>query len=114
MPIDINEIFNDPQDDEFWREFLKTADTATTRTMNATRVASEIYLAKTLKTAGTTIQKELQNTGDKLQKALGDHAAALNESAIAANKHAKGLKCATWALVLATLGLIMVTILQAT
>ena len=114
MPIDIKDILNDPQDDDFWKEFIKTADTAVTQTMNVTRVASEIYLSKTLKFTGTTIKEELEKTGDKLQKALSDHAKALNESADAANKQAKGLKWATWVLVLATFGLIIATILQAT
>lgn len=92
MPIDIKDILKDPQENGFWEEFIKTSDTATTCTMNATRVASEIYLAKTLKSTGILIKEELDKTGDKLQKALADHTTALNESAAAANKHAKGLK----------------------
>ena len=107
---DLIKILNDPQENEFWETFLKAATTATTSQMNATRVASEIYLAKTLKTNSIAIQEELENTGDKLRDALQKLAKALSESAIAANKHAKGLKWATWALVLATVGLIIATV----
>ena len=112
MEIDVKNILNDPSDDEFWRGFFKAADTGTTSTINVTRVAAEIYLAKILKTTGITIQSEVQNTAKKLQEALADHATALNKSAEAANRHAKGLKWATWALVLATFGLIIATLLK--
>jgi hypothetical protein len=111
MPIKLKDILKDPQEDDYWEEFFKVANTGVTAQINATRVASEIYLAKMLKTTGILIKEEVYNSGNKTQKALSEHAAALNKSAIAANKHARGLKWATWALVFATFGLILVTIL---
>ena len=111
MTFQIQDIINEDIDAKYLDQFIRTADTGNTHLINATRVASTIYLALTLKDVGKTMQKELQNTGDKLQTALMDHASALNKSAEASNKHASGLKWATWTLVIVTVGLILATVL---
>jgi len=48
----------------------------------------------------------------RLVEALNRHAAALGEAAKASDKYANRLTWATWALVLATLGLIVATCLK--
>ena len=48
-----------------------------------------------------------------IKRALATHAEALNRSAAVAEKHARGLKSATWALMGATAALVVTSLLQA-
>ena len=46
-----------------------------------------------------------------LERAPANHAEALNRSAAASERHARGLKLATWALVAVTVALVLLTVL---
>jgi hypothetical protein len=96
----LRELFNgilDNPDDEHIEEFSVTAAASDGRTSHATGalVASEFYLAKTLRAA------------------LVAHADALNASAEASEKNAKSLTRATWALTAATIVMAIATVIIA-
>jgi len=91
MPADPKEILNRFHDASFLREFIAASNTAVTAEMNQTRVASEVLLAKTI------------------ADAMAEHARALQDSASASYKHARSLTRATWALVFATVALVLLT-----
>jgi hypothetical protein len=56
--------------------------------------------------------KSIEAMTERLVQALTDHANAMERAAKASEKHAQGLKHATWALVGATGGLLLATLLQ--
>jgi len=94
MSADPKQILEKRDDFEFLREFISDSKTAVTADMNQTRVASEVLLAKTI------------------ADAMAQHAKALQTSAAASDKHAGSLTRATWALVLFTATLVLVTAAQ--
>lgn len=112
MPMKPEEILEKSDDSDWLREFLKFSDTAITANMNQTRVASEIYLAQTITNSTAELKETVVHLSDRLEASLGKHADALIQSATSANEHARSLKVATWALVLATACLILVAWLK--
>lgn len=110
--VDPTKILDDPDDIEFLRSFIGASNTATTANMNMTRVASEVFLARMIKDTERSLKRSLEQMTESLEQALADHAEALNRSAEASTRHAASLKWATWALVAATVGLLVVTLLQ--
>jgi hypothetical protein len=103
------EIVDRSNDDQYLRDFIDTATTAATADMNATRVASEIHLAKAIKSSGDGLESAISSMTESLRKALTDHADALIKSAHASEKYARSLNFATWALVAATVVLAIIT-----
>lgn len=100
MQTEFRELFNgilDDPDDEHIEKFAVTAAASDGRTSHATGalVASEFYLAKTLRAA------------------LMAHANALNTSAQASEKHARSLTRATWALTAGTIIMAIATVVIA-
>ncbi len=102
-----DEILDKGDEDEWLREFLKYSNTATTAKMNQSRVASEVFFARTIAQSTSRLDATMIDLNSRLVAAFSDHAKALNKSANAANEHARSLKVATWALVLATIGLVV-------
>ena len=100
VQTELRELFDgilDDPDAEHMEKFAITAAASNGQTSHATGalVASEFYLAKTLKAALTA------------------HADALSASAEASKKHARSLNCATWALAAATVILAIATVVIA-
>ena len=94
MNVDPKEILEKRRDLRFLQEFILASNTAVTADMNQTRVASEVLLAKTI------------------ADAMAEHAKVLQQSADASDKHARSLTHATWALVSATVALVLLTAAQ--
>ena len=112
MQIRAEEIVDNLDNLEYLKKFIEESNTATTALMNQTRVASDIYLAFTLRSTGNNLANEIDNMTTILKQALAAHAEALNKSAKASEKHAKSLTWATWALFGATLALVIVAIVS--
>jgi hypothetical protein len=112
MPVDLHRILQDPPDDDgFWKELLAEADVhAATQRMHARALAGQVYAAKVMKQSSAALVAQLDRTTGVLAMALTSHEVALKTAAEASTLQSKGLKCATWALVLATLGLVVATI----
>ncbi len=94
MAADPKQIAERLDDPEFLREFIGNSKTAVTADMNQTRVASEVLLAKTIAAA------------------MAQHAKALQDSATASDRHARSLTRATWALMFATVALVLIAVVQ--
>lgn len=101
-------ILEEGNSQEYLKQFISEARTASTEEMNQSRVASEIYMTWTLRNSAGALEGGMAKLGEGLESALRDHAEALGRSAEAANRHARGLKCATAALALATVALVLV------
>src|SRR5437870_3404254 len=108
MPVDLREILSEHADDEYLQSFIDGSRTSDTANMNQTRVASEVLLTKTIRDQSHELSKTLIEQTEKLTSAISKHADALVKSGKAAERHAAGLKWATWALFLATLVLVAV------
>ena len=109
MKVEPKDILDKSEDPEYLKDFIKSSDTAVTKHMNMTRVASEIFVAFTLRKSIEDLKTTLFNITERFEKLMNLHAETLNESAKVANEHTRGLKVATWVLVLVTLGLLIVT-----
>jgi hypothetical protein len=80
--------------------------------MNKTQVASQLYLAHKTKVAGENLAVAVKSFAETLERALANHAEALRDAARASERYARGLNIATWALVVVTGGLVLLTLLQ--
>lgn len=109
--VNFTEIFDKADDTDYLKRVVESSNTATTALMNMSRVASELYLARTLKSTGDSLADEIEEMTATLQTTLREHAEALVRSAEASEKHAKSLTYATWALVAATVGLLFATLI---
>ena len=98
-PLKPSEIVDSRWDLEFLRRFITAAETGQTATISATNVGSQIMLGLSIRDAASN-----------LTTAIESHAKALSQSATAAESHAKGLKVATWALVGATIALVLISL----
>ena len=99
-PIKPSDIVDFRWDLEFLRRFITAAETGQTATISATNVGSQIMLGLSVRDAAS-----------KLTTAIESHAEALGHSASAAESHARGLKVATWALVGATIALVLISLI---
>ena len=92
------------------RTFILNSQTAVTAEMNRSRVTSQLYLAHKTKIAGDTLAAAVTALATAIEQGLAAHAQALQASAAASEKHARGLNRATWALVGVTGLLVVVTV----
>jgi len=93
------------------KDFVNSVTGGTTEIAKA-RVQSEIYLAHKTKAAGESLASGVQSLAETLKGAFTEHAQALQGAATASERLARRLVWATWALVVATLGLVVLTALQ--
>ncbi|KAA3642345.1 MAG: hypothetical protein DWQ07_25260 [Chloroflexi bacterium] len=95
MPTDEENLFSESglELTKAEQQIIRVSETGTTSDISKTRTISSIYQAKLM------------------EKALLAHAAALNRAAAASDKYARSLTWATWALVAATVGLIVVALI---
>lgn len=107
--IDCKDVIDKFDDPEYLRKLIHQSATGNTAGMNQSQVATNILVAHTLRKAVSDLERALK---EDLSAAIENHAKALNESANVAHEHARGLKVATWVLVFATVGLILVTGMQ--
>lgn len=112
MPPTPDDFLRDLDDPGNATRFIDSARTAVTAEMNRTQVASQVYLAHKTKVAGESLAAAVKSFAEALERALGNHAQGLREAATASENYARRLVWATWALVLATLGLVLLTALQ--
>jgi len=106
MPVDPREVLSEHLDDTYLRSLIEAARTSDIPNMNQIRVASEVLLTKTIRDQSQGFSKTLIEQTEKLTSAISAHAEALVQSGKAAERHAAGLKWATWALFVATLALV--------
>jgi hypothetical protein len=78
--------------------------------MNQTQVAAEVILARTIFNATASLHTDLDQMSSRIKEALQDHSKSLDTSAAAANRHARGMKIATWALVGTTICLFITSL----
>ena len=78
--------------------------------MNQCIVAAEVILARTIFNSTASLHTDLNQMSSRIEKALQDHSKSLDTSAAAANRHARGMKIATWALVGATICLLLTSL----
>ena len=71
------------------------------------RIRSELYLAHKTKDAGEQLAGSVSSLTNALEQALACHAEALRAAASSSEKYARGLNWATWALVFATVALVL-------
>jgi hypothetical protein len=108
-PEKILDHLNDPV---FLKDFIVSSYGAEVAKANMFTVASEIHLAQAITTTSDKLESVIKSMADSLEGALANHAEALVKSAKASERHANSLKWATWALVVATIGLVFVAVLQ--
>jgi len=94
------------------RTVIQRALTANTAEANRAQVASQIYLAHHTRTAGARVADAVGALAGALERAFADHARALQAAATSSARYARGLTRATWALVAATIGLVLATVVQ--
>jgi hypothetical protein len=104
--MDVEKILENMEDPETLKKFLKDSRTARTMDMNQCIVAAEVILARTIFNSTASLHTDLNQMSSRIEKALQDHSKSLDTSA-AANRHARGMKIATWALVGTTICLLL-------
>jgi hypothetical protein len=95
MTFDVKDVVEDLDNLDLLRDLIRQATSGSTDQINKTRVASQVYVARCLRTS------------------VGELSAALAKSAEASNRQACGLKWATWILVLATIALFATSLMNA-
>jgi len=109
---DPKEILENSGDPEFLSAFIERAQTPTTADINQTRVAAEVLLARTVSEQASALSEVLRKVSEQIARSAEAHAAAVVKSSAAAERHARSLKWATWALFIATFVLAVVAALQ--
>ena len=110
--MNANEILKKLETDEGRREFLADPGIAEPHMRTRARIASELHLALTAKRSADRLSERLTQVGTALQERLKSHEAALRQAAQASERHAGKLTAATWALVGATTGLVVIAVVQ--
>jgi len=104
MPRD---YIRDLDDHEKANAFINEATTPNTSEISRAHAASTIYLAHKTKNAGEQLAGSVTSLTSALEQALARHAEALRAAASSSEKYARGLNWATWALVFATVALVL-------
>lgn len=108
--MNVEEILENMEDLKTLKKFVKDSKTATTKVVTQYLVAAEVILALTISKSTTSLHTDLDQMSSRIEIALQDHSKSLDTSAAAANRHARGMKIATWALVGATICLLLTSL----
>ncbi len=96
--------------DDQLRDLIREASSEVTATISAARFAAAVYVAKRTVAAASAVASSLDCARSDLVTALTSHREAMEKAASSSERYARRLSWATWALVGATVVLVVVTL----